>query len=190
MTLTFDPRAWLPFIALLALAALTSWWQRSLEPPARDGDGGGPDSVMEGYRATMMSAEGAPRHRLWGEVLTHFPGDDSTELEQPRLLVFRELGEPWLLASEQGWVSGDGELVLLSGEVRIRREGSEAAGPVAVDTRDLRVLPEEDFAETDQPAVIATDELTMAGTGMRAYLKDGRLQILEKVRSRYEKKTP
>ena len=185
-----DPRNWIPFILLAALALLTSWWQRSTELPPRPAGGGGPDSVMEGYRATMMNSDGNPRHRLWGEVLTHFPEDDSTELTGPRLLVFRPQGEPWLIASEQGWISADGELVLLDGEVRIRREASAHEGPVKVDTRDLRVLPDEDFAETEQPAVIITDELHMAGTGMRAYLADGRLQILEKVRSRYEKKSP
>ena len=185
--MTIELRAWLPLAALLLLAALTGWWQRSLAPPPRAGGGGGPDSVMEGYRATLMDVDGNPRHRLWGEVLTHFPGDDSTELVQPRLLVFRPHGEPWLLASEQGRISADGELVLLTGEVRIRREASADEGGVAVDTRDLRVLPEEDFAETAEPTVIVTDELHLAGTGMRAYLKDGRLQILERVRSRYEK---
>ena len=90
----------------------------------------------------------------------------------------------------QGWVSSDSERVLLTGEVRIRREASAGEGSVAVDTRDLTVLPKEDFAETDQPTVIVTDEQSMARVGMRAYLKDGRLQMLEKVRSRYEPKKP
>ncbi|GAB6041745.1 LPS export ABC transporter periplasmic protein LptC [Endothiovibrio diazotrophicus] len=187
--MSLDLRTWLPLLALLALAALTTWWQRSLEVEhSRRGAGDGPDSVMEGYRATLMDLHGNPRHRLWGEVLTHQPGDDSTSLQQPRLLVFRDHGEPWLIASEQGWVSSDNELVLLTGEVRIRRESSPDEGPVAVDTRDLRVLPKEDFAETDQPTVIVTDDLNMAGVGMRAYLKDGRLQLLNQVRSRYEPK--
>lgn len=188
--MTLDLRNWIPFVLLAALALASSWWQRSMEPPPRLLGGGGPDSVMEGYRATMMNTEGNPRHRLWGEVLTHYPNDDSTELVAPRLLVFRPAGAPWLIASEQGRISADGELVLLNGEVRIRRDASPGEGAVAVDTRDLRVLPEEDFAETGEPAVIITDELHMAGIGMRAYLSDGRLQILEKVRSRYEKQKP
>ena len=181
--------AWL--LLMLGLAAVSAWWQtRTALPPSRETADGTPDSVMEGYRATLMNEQGRPRHRLWGERLTHHPGDDSTALEQPRLEVFRAPEAPWLIASERGWIAGDNALVLLKGEVRIRREALGGSAPVAVDTRDLRVLPDEDFAETEAPTVIVTDQVHMAGTGMRAYLREGRLQILDKVRSRYEPKQP
>ena len=48
-----------------------------------------------------------------------------------------------------------------------------------VETRDVRVLVRDRYAETDQRAVIHSGRLTMAGTGLRAYLDDGRLLVLQ-----------
>jgi lipopolysaccharide export system protein LptC len=173
-------------LATALLAIVSYWWRDGVERAAPQPLVAGLiDAAMSGYRATQMGHNGLPSHRLVGDELTHYRGDSSTELVSPRLQLFRDSGEPWLISSEGGWLSGDQSLLLLQGTVRIRREAGADRSAVAVDTSNLRVHPNDQFAETDQLAVIVTDTLEMAGVGMRAFLADSRLQILDQVRSRH-----
>lgn len=185
-----------PALALLLIAiAAISWWlvQAPVEPgetEARLQPGSGPrevDYTIAGLDVIRMTEAGRPAHRLRATELRHFIDDDTTELANPQLTVFQGESPPWEVDAERAWVSADGSLVLLTGEVEIDRAGDEANPPIRVLTRDLRVQPREDYAETDEKVRVETDTDWLDAVGMQAWLRPpSRLKFLSQVKGYYE----
>ena len=177
-------------VTLLLVAVVASGWLlRELEVT---GDTKGevqpsdrPDVIMDHLIMTAMDEEGRPKRRLEAVRMAHFPESDSHRLERPYLIMFQEDQQPWHVRSEQGIITENGEEIMLLGMVQIWRPGNGETRELEIETRDLRVLPEEDFGETDQSAVIRTRNSQSTGVGMRAFLKESRIELLSEVLTTY-----
>lgn len=146
-----------------------------------------PDYYMDNFEMTTMDDKGRPSSLLVSDKMLHYPDDDSTELNMPTMTLYREAGKPWIIRSDRGWVAADNELVLLSGNVVIDRHSGPNNRPVTLYTSRLRIHPKTDFAETDQPVTMVSEKRKTTAIGMRAYVRDGQLQLLDDVQVRYEK---
>ncbi len=179
---------------LLVVLAGGSWWlqqgiheesERHERPPHT------PDYWVEDLTARSMDLEGRPRRILHARMLQHYPDDGSTELTLPRMQLLESGRPPWRIESKQGWVSPNGELVLLQGEVDIRREASPGRLPVHLRTRDLRVQPKDEYAETEHPVRVLSGPHRLQSTGLQAWLHTPvRIKLLADVRGHYEVNTP
>lgn len=179
-------RGLLPLLGV-ALAAAASWWlyqQVSLEHAQRDGrHRHDPDAFADDFDLRTLNARGKLEHRLWARRMEHYPDDDSTVLEMPRLELYRP-GEPtWHVRARQGWVSSGGAEILLEGDVDVQRKGSKAARPVHLTTTKLRVFPDRDFAETDVAVTYRTTDLEVRSLGMRAHFDSGQVELPARVRA-------
>lgn len=184
---------WAPTVALLLLALGSGWLIRELDLAGAAADGNQrhtPDLYLDNFTTTTMDEFGRPRRRLQAVHMAHFPDTDTSELEQPYLVLYRPAGPPWHVKSERGWVSASGDVMLLLGRVHIWRNNDDGERDVDVRTRDLRVLPDSEYGETDKHAVIRTPSSESHGVGMRAFLNESRIELLSEVRTLYEKKLP
>ena len=93
----------------------------------------------------------------------------------------------WRVRSERGWISSDGALILLQGEVHIERDAREGAHAMHMVTRDLRVQPKDEYAETDNPVQVRSGASWLESTGLQAWLREPvRIKLLADVRGHYE----
>lgn len=145
-----------------------------------------PDYYLENMIRTTTGADGRVRNILKASLVEHFPGDDSVELQRPYLEIYGTDDKPWQVLADRGWMSSGNEVVLLHGDVEIWREDNDGKRSYEVLTKELRVLPEEQYAETRQPAVIVAPGGITHAIGVRANFGHGRLELVESVRSRYE----
>jgi lipopolysaccharide export system protein LptC len=177
---------------LLVVVAAGSWWlKESLEEPheRRPRPPHTPDYWLQDLSARTTDETGQVRRHLEAESLRHYPDDDSTELTAPELVLFEPSRPPWRIRSAEGWVSPDGELVLLRGDVRIDREAAEGVPPVHLETRDLRVQPKAEYAETDAPVTARSGPHRVEAVGLRAWLGPPvRIKLLADVRGHYQVK--
>ena len=177
-------------ILLLALMAAGSTWllDRLDTGEARRvaGERHDPDWYMRDFTQRTMGMEGDLVRKLTADSMVHYPDDDSTELVRPRLELYNNGPRPWHVVADRGWVSGGNEVILLYGEVEIWRLQDDGEREVEVLTTDLRILPDEQYAETDNAATIRTRTTTTRAVGMRASFGVSRLELLERVTSRYD----
>ncbi len=187
-------RTWLTWLIVLGfgVAVVATDWIHRLVVPApepevtRDGQ---PDSVLEDYRITLHAEDGRPRYHLTGPRLSHYPEDDSNLLEQPHLTVFAAADDPaWTVAAERGRLSSGAEELLLEGEVTLTRLPGPDRPPLRIDTRDLRVEPHRDRAETDQAVRVTGERYVVDAVGARATLHDSGplVELFSQVRGRHE----
>jgi lipopolysaccharide export system protein LptC len=184
-------RRFRPLLALvLALTALLSWWlvQQAPDTTPEVAHSGSRevDYHVTGLEVTRMTPAGRPAHRLRIAQARHFTDDDTTALDDPHLTVFQDEAPPWEIEAEHAWMSADGGLVLLGGEVLITRAGDAGNRPVQIRTRELRVQPQQDYAETDERVRVESEDDWLEAVGMQAWLRPpSRLKFLSQVRASY-----
>lgn len=179
-------RRWLLALVLSTLAAGTAWYLHGLQREDSAGRVEGahrPDFYMESFSSLTTDARGMPRRRLSGKRLDHYPDTDTHEITEPHLELYEGDREPWHVASERGWVSPDHDVILLQGRVYVWHEDPLGRRVMDIVTRDVRVLPDREYAETEEPALIRTPDTETRGVGMRAWLGENRVELLSHVRT-------
>jgi lipopolysaccharide export system protein LptC len=171
---------------LFLAAGLTTWLLRYLGSAGEAPETGAyhdPDYYMEDFSTLSMEEDGRPKSRLRAVYMAHYPDNDTTELLQPSMEVYRVGRLPLYISAERGWVTNDNNVVVLRGAVRMWEDDATGKRTLQVDTSAARVLLDSEYAETDQPAVIVSKQSTISGTGMRAYFKESRLEVLKHERT-------
>ena len=180
-------RQWLPGVALILLAAATLIISRQLDesdPKRQSGRLENPDFYMQNFVTTVMGADGVADRTLKARRLEHFPETNEKELTEPYLVLYQTGAPAWHVRSESGWISPSGDVVVLRGRVHAWRVSETGARLIDIHTRDLRILPETDYGETDKAVTIATADQRTVGLGMRAFLAESRVELMAQVKTR------
>lgn len=182
---------WLVVLAVVGLSTL-SWWmpieqgpvsKMVVAPKKRHI----PDYYLADFDLTTMNAVGRPRYYLQAKGMNHYADDDTSRVALPQLTIYRQGAAPWLVRSRQAQVSAGGESVLLQDDVQVERLMEDQRGKLKITTSALRVVPANDYAETDRPVTIVTGLGVTQAIGMQADLKQQYLQLLAQVRGDYAK---
>lgn len=149
-----------------------------------------PDSFMENFTTQSLDANGRPQYELRAARMAHFDRDRRSEFTRPFLTAYRADGQQWTVAAETGQALDGTEQILLNGEVVIeRRPADEKEANLQIQTRDLRVKPETDYAETDQLTTIVQGTgdktATLQTRGLQVHFREGVMQLLSQVRGTY-----
>jgi len=176
-------------VTLVLLALVSKWLVESAAPETSsvNREAHKIDYYVNNFTTTVMGAGGKPFRRLIAERMVHYPDDDTTELTSPFVTLFENKLPLWKIRSETGWLSGDGDLLLLQGKVTINRPKAPNISPVRIVTRNLRVQPKENYAETDEHITITNVDSRVESRGMQAWLTTPmRIKFTANVRGRYE----
>ncbi len=146
-----------------------------------------PDYYLESMVRTTTDMMGGLKNILRSQLVEHYPDDDSMELSKPHFEIYNEEAQPWHVVSESAWVSSGNEVVLLQGKVDIWKNDELGRKIYEIHTSEVRVLPGEKYAETDKPSKIIGPGSQTNSVGMRVAFAEGRVELMERVRSKYEK---
>ena len=142
-----------------------------------------PDYFMEDFTTTSMDENGMPDYTLHAIYMAHYPANDTTEVLKPNMEVYRTGRPPLRVMADKGWLTAGNEVVLLSGNVQFTEH--DAAGDIVlqITTEKAQLLLNQNYAETDSYARIDTGRTSITGTGMQADFDDGKLRVLNDVRT-------
>jgi len=177
-------------LVLVLLAVLSGWLGSTVEKKggARSSESVKHDTDLffENSIITTMGPDGKPKNKLVSEKVTHYPDDDTTEIIKPDITLYKEGQPPWHVTAHRGWVSSDGDNVLLRGDVVIDRPSAGRVQAARLTTSEIRIRPKDQYAETDKPVTMTSDSYRTQSVGMRIYLQQGKLQLLGNVKGHYE----
>jgi len=173
-----------PLLVAALLAALTFWLDQLVQSGAEQtrAISREPDFVVHDLSATQTGEDGRPRHVLKASRMTHYPADDSTLLEQPRLSHFRDSRMEVQARAEQATVSGDGRTLQMSGGVLLVRGAYAGQGELTLRTEQLTVLPEQGRAHTGAPVTLTSPTSRTDAVGLEFDYDRRQLTLLSNVR--------
>ncbi|MCF8177920.1 MAG: LPS export ABC transporter periplasmic protein LptC [Sulfuritalea sp.] len=163
----------LPLVMLILLAGMTFWLNRVIQgdkprgPVRHD-----PDYWVEKFEVRRFDTEGKLQHTLVADKLVHYPDDDTTLITNPHI-TFNQRPESEIF-SRTAHMGPDGKVVDLIDDVQvIRHNDSEKSGPTVLETRRLRVFPDDEKAHSDDPVRITRGMSVINGIGLDIDNKSG-----------------
>jgi lipopolysaccharide export system protein LptC len=188
MTLASRARYWLPLLPLLGLLGVTYWLNQQVQPEAAKPDASkrhDPDAIMENFSAVKFNVQGKPRFIMAAKKMQHYPDDDSTTLEVPRLTTLSAKQPAIHVIARRGTVSSRGDEVFLHDDVEVLREASADREELTLQTDFLHVVPDRDWADTDRPVTIVDAHNTIHAIGLEMDNNARTLKLLSQVRSEH-----
>lgn len=180
-----------PLLLVAALAALTFWLENLVQPTAPPRDGSmrhDPDYIVENFVAVRMGPDGLRLHQLEANRMVHYPDDDSTHLEAPRLLKFENDRLTLSITSREAQVSSEGKTVDFESDVVAVRAATESHKEMTLTTDYLHVVPDEDYARTDRPVQIVDANTQVTAVGLELFNEAKVVKLLSNVRGSYVSK--
>ena len=181
--------AWSALLPLLLLLAAAYWLNQQVQPLPPKPDSSkrhDPDYIISQFSATTLNEQGAPRFLMSAKKMLHYPDDDSTHLEEPRLTSLAPDRPVLYATARRGTISGKGDEIFLHDEVKIVRAASASQSELVFTTSYLRVIPERDLADTDQAVTVTDAHNRTSAVGMQLDHKARLVKLLAQVRSRHE----
>jgi lipopolysaccharide export system protein LptC len=181
-------RPWLPLLPLLLLLAATWWLNQQVQPlpQIESQQRHDVDYYVDNFSAVTLNNEGQPRFILAAEKLWHYPDDDTTHLQMPHLTSLYPDRPPTVTTARTGMLSSKGEDVFLYDEVRIVRPATADFIEQDFATDYLHVVPDRDWAETNQAVVMTNKYNVIRAVGMELDNKVRTAKLLSQVRATHE----
>lgn len=182
---------WLGTLAGLIGLALFTWWLAELLAPqpeiAKPVVEHSVDYYALKFLRTEMNEDGSPKTRLSAASMNHYADDNTSELSRPLLLLYSTDAPPWVVRSDMGNISGDGDTIFLGGKVLLTRDAYDKSNALEVVSKDVTVHMDENYLLTEAYTEIFNHPQYTSGTGMRTDFADGmQTTLLSDVRGRYE----
>lgn len=176
---------------LLAGAVAASWLlvRQPMPGSLPETEAGAPPGKIGYYAhdATVVATQenGSPLYELNAREILHYPHDDSVTLRDVDLSYHRETEVPWTLQSDVGRLPVEARVIELTGNVRVVSHPENESERIILTTTRLEIRPYDDLAVTDAPVRIQLGQHILSSTGMKAYLKEERLELQSNVYGRF-----
>ncbi len=177
------------FSVIAALLAAIGYWNISpetfLDQPVAQVDESAIDYYAINAHSVQFLPDGKLQYEMTADKVEHLKASEVTLLTTPDLQMYRGTEYPWHIQSARGEVNPDGTEVELIESVRIARTDDQNRTTIITSSR-MTVFPQKQYAQTEQDVRIDGAGGVTTGTGMKAYLKDSRMDLLSNVRGQYE----
>lgn len=187
MTIASRARYWLPLLPLLGLLGVTYWLNQQVQPDSakqivKRHD---PDAIMENFSAIRLNENGEHRFIMAAKKLQHYPDDDSTTLELPRLTLLSNERSAIYINARRGIVSSKGDELFLHENVELLRDASAMQDKLTILSEYLHVVPGRDWADTDRAVTIIDPHNTLHAIGLEIDQKARTMKLLSQVRGEH-----
>lgn len=146
------------------------------------------DYFSKGYLRKDLNEQGRLKSELSAQSILHYSDDGITHIDKPMLTLYNTdpALPPWVVKSETGILSADGENLLLQGKVFIDRAKAYGIRQMNIRTSNLRVQPKISYAESDEwVELISPPHRTVAKGIQITFKKPIYIKLLSNVKSRY-----
>lgn len=128
--------------------------------------------------------QGSVFYRVLAARVAQADEDDALELEQVRVEYRDSESVNWHVSAEQAQAPSDQTYLELSGNVRLANR-ADAGATTVIETQKLHLEPDLYLASTDLPVSVSVGGARLDAVGMKAYLKDDRLELESNVHGQF-----
>ena len=180
--------ALVPILLLAALAALTWWLDRTVQPlgSGHTNSADAPDFVVESFEATRMNTDGTKRYALIAKNMVHYADDNRSVLDQPQLFRYDPESATMSIRANQAFVASNGESADFVGDVHVRRAPYGQNQEMSLLTSYLHVIPDQDLVETDREVMFTSGNSTLNAVGLEFNNRTHELKLRSNVKGQFE----
>jgi len=180
--------ALVPILLLAALAALTWWLDRTVQPlgPGHTNSADAPDFKVERFEAVRMNTDGTKRYELIAKSMVHYGDDNRAKLDEPQLFHYDPESATMSIRANQAFVASNGESADFVGDVHVQRAPYGQNREMSLLTSFLHVIPDQDLVETDREVTFTSGNSTLNAVGLEFNNRTHELKLRSNVRGQFE----
>ncbi len=144
-----------------------------------------PDSYMEQVTAIIINKQGNPTLKIETPRMLHFSKNNTSELIDPQLTIYRQSPEPWLIAAKYARALNGIQHVVFWEDVVLQHAADNKNPPTVIKTPKLTLYPLDQKANTDEFITMIQPNIIIRATGMSADLNAGNVKLLKEARGEY-----
>ena len=112
---------------MMVLAGLTFWLMRIVDVKQTEPDKTrhDPDMIVENFVARQLGIDGGERYTIGAKRMTHFPDNDSTEVDDVQFSAKEKNQPPLLVTSTRAKLTGKADEIFFLDKVQLVREPFE-----------------------------------------------------------------
>ena len=178
---------------LLVLGAGTYYlaaWATRDQSPAIQTRTNDPDVFVEGVSLTRTDRSGTPIFQMSAQSMRHFPFDDSSEFNRPRLISLDPSRPQLTMSADRAIASAEGKETVLTGNVVITRPAGAEKPKLVVKTERLTLLAENEIARTSEKVEILQGKARLTATGMEFDNITRDLRLFSQIRGLWPPREP
>ncbi|MBX2835950.1 MAG: LPS export ABC transporter periplasmic protein LptC [Gammaproteobacteria bacterium] len=178
-----------PIVPLLIVVLVAREWAETSQPEIVKEDTidmreTRADYYLEEFTTRRFNANGSLEYRITGRTLAHYPGENVSEITEPKVSLYRP-GIEWHMESDRGDFTEDPEVFTLHGNVVVRRS-ADSESEVLIQTSDLQVLNDANEVQTDQRIDIVAETWHLSAEGLQSAIDEGKLVLQSNVVGHFE----
>lgn len=178
--------AWL-FITLLALAG-SGWYFASSKIVIKLDNqtlSTTPDTIIQHLTVQQFDAKGQLSHYLQTPLMHHIPLDNTHLLKTPHIIIAQPNKPSWEINAREATALQGGQQITFKHHVIIHQGKNEHLEATTLSTEELTYFPKTQQALTEKEITIVQNKNSVHSTGMKAYLAENRVQLLNNARGTY-----
>jgi len=144
-----------------------------------------PDAIMENVSAVIMDKQGKPSLKIVSPRMLHFAANDTTQLLEPELTLYRKSPKPWFIKAKYAKATQGIEKVNFWEDVSIHHAADQGNPATLIRTPTLTVHPNKQIALTDDLITLIQPNLIVKATGMFADMNTGDIKLISQARGEY-----
>lgn len=144
-----------------------------------------PDGFMEDVNALIIDKQGNPSMKIETPRMLHFTKQDTSELIDPRLTIYRQTPEPWHISANFARAQDGIHRVVFWDDVIMKHAADTKNPDTLIRTPKLSFYPLEQRAETDAFITLSQPNMLIRATGMKADMEAGSVKLLKEARGEY-----
>ena len=181
-----------PALLLTLLAGVSVWLDRvtQQEPVARtDKTRHEADFSADKLTVRRFDLTGKIQYVLVADRMVHYADDETTELVRPRLNYLNR-PEPVWVESNFARVNKDGDAVVLTDNVFVRRDATAGKPESTLRTEEMTVWPDDEKMRSDKPVVLTQGKTVINAQRMESDNIVGEVRLQGQVRGTIYRNTP
>lgn len=177
-------------LLLLIVSAVIALWESPpslLKKPAPQGAAKTfPVAYIESAKSKKFSESGELKYTFEADRVNYFEFKQEhknyAQAIEPNITLYSKDGQPWHITAEHGHSDSKGNTITFTSNVVVWQVDAQQAR-TELQTEKLVVMPEREFAETDQAVTLIAPSGVTTAVGMEAIFNQDRLLLLSQVKS-------
>ena len=141
-----------------------------------------PDYFITNFSMVRMDLTGKPSYIVSGTKLTHYPADDSSDIDQPFVRKISPGVPPLNMTAELAHIDQNNTRLQLSRNVVIDRVAGPTTQNMTLKTEALTIFPDEERMESAVPVDLLSGRSHVTGVGLKANNASSVVEVPSSVR--------
>ena len=174
-----NPRTIGTFVFLIVAALISSLLLNRSQQPVNEtlSDKLSLAYYLDSAELSGTDSNGEMLYQVWTDHATQITDDDSIAMRKIRMIYTPNGPQAWHLQADSGRIPADASVIELNGNVVVKSEQTNIAATIIL-SQHLVLDPATRKAQTHESVVVKYNGQKINATGLKADLKNNRLQLL------------